>query len=167
MLGELVITQNHFQLQWPLINWTTGIRNININNIITMQISINWVHSFLALIAEHIKRLCLCFVTFVSEVNCMLISVCEHISNLNWLFWRDKTPAVSKLNATPAEGGATFVFSAGVQLPQDSHFWSVDMKLINRHQRGWLWQCCCHLHTVIRPGSCWSCQHKVDVKLSN
>lgn len=37
-------------------------------------------------------------------------------------FDSDKTPAVSKLNATPAEGGATFVFDTGIQPPQDTNF---------------------------------------------
>lgn len=56
----------------------------------------------------------------------MLISVCVCVcvSNLNFfsLLTVIRLPAVSKLNATPAEGGATFVFSAGVQPPQDGHF---------------------------------------------
>lgn len=59
-----------------------------------------------------------------------------------------------------------FVFSAGVQPPQDRHFWSGDMKLIIWHQRGWLWQCCCHLHAVIGLGSWWCCHHEAVVQLN-
>lgn len=71
------------------------------------------------------------FLKFITEVMkplysalfCMLICVClcVHISKLA-LLTVIRFPAVSKLNVTPAEGGATFVFITGVQPPQDSNF---------------------------------------------